>query len=208
MDSELLKNNNVQITGRVLGEPEFCNYADDEKFYIMTIEIRRKSNDSDKIPVRISEKLFDTEQSFAGKYVSVIGRMRSYKFRKGKSPRFNVFAHNFSVLEEEANQNDVYADGYVCSEPYYKETNLGRQITEMKISVQRFGQEKKDYVPCICWGRNAMWAGGFDIGTHVRASGRLQSRTFPKTDENGEPVSVTVYELSIKKLQVVKDEQT
>lgn len=39
---------------------------------------------------------------------------------------------------------------------------------------------KSDYIPCICWGRNARYASAFAVGGHVLIWGRIQSREYVK----------------------------
>ena len=53
--------------------------------------------------------------------------------------------------------NRIILQGYLCKEPIYRETPLGREITDLLLAVNRpYG--KSDYIPCICWGRNARYA--------------------------------------------------
>jgi single-stranded DNA-binding protein len=59
---------------------------------------------------------------------------------------------------------------------------------------------KSDYIPCIAWGRNAVYAGGLSVGTKIRVSGRMQSREYKKRLENGELVTKTAYEVSISRM--------
>ncbi len=51
--------------------------------------------------------------------------------------------------------NQIYLDGFIiCKEPIYRKTPLGREIADLLVAVNRpYG--KSDYIPCICWGRNA-----------------------------------------------------
>ena len=57
--------------------------------------------------------------------------------------------------------------------------HLLEEIADMLIAVnQPYG--KSDYIPCICWGRNARFAAGFEVGGHVQIWGRIQSREYVK----------------------------
>ena len=66
--------------------------------------------------------------------------------------------------------NQIFLDGYICKEPIYRKTPLGREIADLLIAVNR-SYGKSDYIPCICWGRNARFASGFEVGGHVQVWG-------------------------------------
>ena len=68
---------------------------------------------------------------------------------------------------------------YICKAPVYRKTPLGREIADLLLAVNRpYG--KSDYIPCICWGRNARFASSFEVGAHVHILGRVQSREYIK----------------------------
>ena len=59
---------------------------------------------------------------------------------------------------------------------------------------RRYG--RADYLPCIAWGAVAQQAAAMDTGERLTAEGRVQSRTYSKT-ENGVVTERTAYEVSI-----------
>ena len=69
----------------------------------------------------------------------------------------SVFAREIKItdeLDEDVKPNHIFLDGYVCKPPVYRKTPLGREIADVLLAVNRpYG--KSDYIPCICWGRNA-----------------------------------------------------
>ena len=67
--------------------------------------------------------------------------------------------------------------------------------------------KKSDYIPCIIWGRNARFASRFEIGTKVRICGRIQSREYSKKVSDDEFEVRTAYEVSIMKMEVLKDDK-
>ena len=72
----------------------------------------------------------------------------------------------------------------------------------MLIAVNRpYG--KSDYIPCICWGRNARFAAGFEVGGHVQIWGRIQSREYVKKLEGDEAQKRVAYEVSVSKLEYI-----
>ena len=93
-------------------------------------------------------------------------------------------------------------DGYICKEPVYRKTPLGREIADLLLAVNRpYG--KSDYIPCICWGRNARYASGFQVGIRVRIWGRVQSREYTKRLSDTECEKRVAYEVSVSKLECV-----
>ena len=91
----------------------------------------------------------------------------------------SVFAREITFLEEneeEQNPNHIFLDGYVCKKPVYRKTPLGREIADVLLAVNRpYG--KSDYIPCICWGRNARFVEQFEVGTHIQLWGRIQRKS-------------------------------
>jgi len=65
---------------------------------------------------------------------------------------------------------------------------------------------KSDYIPCICWGRNARFAEGFRVGEHIQIWGRIQSREYQKKISETEFEKRTAYEVSVSKLECVSEE--
>ena len=93
--------------------------------------------------------------------------------------------------------------GALCKPPSYRTTPFGREIADLLLAVNRpYG--KSDYIPCICWGRNARYASGFEVGEHVRILGRIQSREYVKKLSETETETRTAYEVSVSKLECIE----
>ena len=77
---------------------------------------------------------------------------------------------------------------------------LDREIADLLLAVNRpYG--KSDYIPCICWGRNARYASAFQVGGHVLIWGRIQSREYVKKISEEETQKRIAYEISVSKLE-------
>lgn len=140
--------------------------------------------------------------------IHVTGQFRSYNRHEEKKNRLmlSVFAREIEFVEEEKEEyksNQIYLDGYVCKEPIYRKTPLGREIADLLIAVNR-SYGKSDYIPCICWGRNARYASAFEVGEHVQIIGRIQSRTYIKKLSDTLTEERTAYEVSVSKLECVE----
>ena len=112
-----------------------------------------------------------------------------------------------SVIRAEldgAKTNSILLDGYICKLPIYRKTPLGREIADLLLAVNRpYG--KSDYIPCICWGRNARFASAFEVGEHVQILGRIQSREYVKKLSETETEKRTAYEVSVSKLECMEE---
>lgn len=205
MSDKIIENNQVTIMGKVVTEFSFSHEVFGEGFYMVEVEVKRLSNSEDRIPLMISERLIDVTQDYTGEYIMVHGQFRSYNRHEEQKNRLvlSVFVREISFMEEEPDgtkTNSIWLDGYICKEPIYRKTPLGREIADLLLAVNRpYG--KSDYIPCICWGRNARYASGFEVGEHVQLLGRIQSREYVKRISDTETEKRVAYEVSVSKLE-------
>ena len=206
----IIKNNQVTIMGQVVTGFKFSHKVFGEGFYIMEVMVKWLSNTFDRIPLMVSERLIDVTQDYVGEYIMATGQFRSYNRNEEHKKRLvlSVFVREISFIEEkpdDSKANNILLDGYVCKEPIYRKTPMGREIADLLLAVNRpYG--KSDYIPCICWGRNARYISNFGIGEHVQISGRIQSREYKKKISDTEMELRTAYEVSVSKLEVMEDE--
>ena len=205
MSDKIIENNQVTMIGEVATEFSFSHEVFGEGFYMVEVEVKRLSNSEDRIPLMISERLIDVTQDYTGEYIMVHGQFRSYNRHEEQKNRLvlSVFVREISFMEEEPDgtkTNSIWLDGYICKEPIYRKTPLGREIADLLLAVNRpYG--KSDYIPCICWGRNARYASGFEVGEHVQLLGRIQSREYVKRISDTETEKRIAYEVSVSKLE-------
>lgn len=210
MTDKLFENNQVSMTGEIVSDFRYSHEVYGEGFYMVEIAVSRLSNCSDYIPLMISERLIDTERDYTGQIVRVIGQFRSYNRHDERKNRLvlSVFVREMEFLEEPEdgeNTNRIFLDGYICKEPVYRRTPLGREIADVLLAVNR-SYGKSDYIPCICWGRNARFASGFHVGSHVCLEGRIQSREYVKKLDNEESERRVAYEVSVNKLDLIPED--
>ncbi len=206
-----LKNNNVTIAGKIVAGFTFENEVCGEKFYMTDVLVYRNSGTYDLIPFMVSERFIDVGKDYRDCYILANGQFRSHNGHSGDKNRLilYVFARDVSISGdacEEHDLNSISLDGYICKEPKYRETPLGREIADALLAVNRpYG--KSDYIPCICWGRNARYVSTLEAGTHLKLSGRIQSREYEKKLVDGTIDARTAYEVSISKIEVVEGEE-
>lgn len=208
---EFISNNKVTIAGKIVSDFEFNHETYGEKFYTFGVVVVRTSGYEDVISVMISERLIDTQKSYIGQYIQIEGDFRSYnRHEDGKNHLIlNAFVVDYSFLDAIVigeGCNRITLDGYVCKEPVYRKTPLGREIADLLIAVNR-SYGKSDYIPCICWGRNARFASTFEVGKHVQVCGRIQSRTYIKRLSETESEERTAYEVSASRIEVMENDK-
>ena len=205
MSDKIIENNQVTMIGEIVSEFEFSHEVYGEGFYLVDISVSRLSDSVDYIPLMVSERLVDVTQSYIGETISVSGQFRSYNRHEEKKNRLilSVFVRELEFvdeIEDDIKSNQIYLDGYICKEPIYRKTPLGREIADLLVAVNR-SYGKSDYIPCICWGRNARYASSFEVGSHVEVYGRIQSREYIKKLSETETEKRTAYEVSVSKLE-------
>lgn len=200
-------NNIISICGEIASDFTYNHEVYGEKFYNVTVLSERKSGIADSIPVTVSERLIDVTKDMTGKFVSVCGQVRTFNKHEENNSKLiiMVFAKEIEILESCNYNNDLYLHGFICRHPVYRETPMGREITDILVAVNRpYG--KSDYIPCILWGRNARYAGDFEIGTELALYGRIQSRIYRKIISDSEIEERTAYEASISRIVKLEGE--
>ena len=203
MADKIIENNQVSIMGKIDTGFTFSHQVFGEGFYTMELLVRRLSDSEDRIPVMVSERLLDITQDYTGQYIEIHGQFRSYNRHEEKKNRLilSVFAVELNPVSEDEfiGENHIDLDGYVCKEPVYRKTPLGREIADLLIAVNR-AYGKSDYIPCITWGRNARFASTLEVGQRVQLQGRIQSREYVKKISEDNSERHTAYELSVSRI--------
>lgn len=207
-----LKNNQIKVHGKIISDMTFSHEVYGESFYNFNLEIVRLSDSTDVLPVTISERLFESDMIKIGAVVDITGQIRSYNnFVDTENKNrlvLTIFARDIEFLDDDSkgtNPNEVLLNGFICKAPVYRTTPFGREIADILIAVNR-AYNKSDYIPCIAWGRNARFASKLTVGDNISLSGRMQSRNYQKKLENGDVIERVAYEVSISKIEVVKEE--
>lgn len=209
MTDKVIENNQVTVMGEVISDFTFSHEIFGEGFYMVDISVKRLSDSYDIIPVMVSERLLDVNADYKGMYICINGQFRSYNRHEEHKNRLvlSVFAREVDFIEEmeeSSKTNQIYLDGYICKEPIYRKTPLGREIADVLLAVNRpYG--KSDYIPCICWGRNARYASQFKVGERCAVWGRIQSREYMKKLDEEHIERRVAFEVSVSKLEILDD---
>ena len=209
MTDKVIENNQVVIMGEIVSDFSFSHEIFGEGFYMVDVSVERLSDSIDVIPLMVSERLLDVNGDYKGMYIVVNGQFRSYNRHEERKNKLvlSVFAREIEFVDEigeNTKSNQIYLDGYICKEPIYRKTPLGREIADLLLAVNRpYG--KSDYIPCICWGRNARFASNFEVGARCAVWGRIQSREYMKKLSEDQLEKRVAYEVSVSKLELVED---
>ena len=201
----MTENNRVTLEGEVASGFTFAYEVFGETFYSFELKVNRLSETQDYIPVVISGRIIDVNDDWLGQYVRIVGQFRSFNKHESTKNRLILSVHVkemecIEAFSSPSKSNSIILDGYICKKPIYRKTPLGRKIADVLIAVNR-SYGKSDYIPCICWGRNAQYVSSLDVGAHLEISGRIQSRQYQKRiSDEGEVEQRTAYEVSVSKI--------
>ena len=199
--------NIVYLRGEIDSNMEFSHEIFGEKFFNTKIKINRLSESYDTLPLTVSERLLQEIDMDNNNKVNVVGQLRSYNKNIDNKNRLvlTVFVREINESEDEnKDPNSIFLDGYICKEPVYRKTPLGREITDLLIAINR-PYNKSDYIPSIVWGRNAKFAKTLKVGDRIQMWGRVQSREYDKKLENGQSIKKVAYEVSISKIKKLSE---
>lgn len=211
MTDKVIENNQVTVMGEIVSDFSYSHEIYGEGFYMVDVKVQRLSESFDVIPVMMSERLIDVTGNYNGMLICVNGQFRSYNRHDERKNKLvlSVFAREIEFLEEmeeSSKTNQIFLDGYICKPPIYRKTPLGREIADVLLAVNRpYG--KSDYIPCICWGRNARYASGFKVGDRCMIWGRIQSREYMKKLDEETIEKRVAFEVSVSKLELADKEE-
>lgn len=204
MGYEMMGNNTLTLTGKIVSEPIFSHEVFGEGFYETQMSVTRLSDQVDILPITISERLLGEYDVKVGDVISVEGQFRSYNKLEGEKSRLMLTVFVRDILDNQSeteynNPNQIEITGYICKQPIYRTTPFKREICDVLLAVNR-AYNKSDYIPCILWGRNARYIRNMPIGAKITVNGRVQSRNYQKITDTGECVERTAYEVSVSKV--------
>lgn len=198
-------NNNVLLKGKIAKLPVYSHTVMGEGFFEMYVEVKRLSDESDLLPVTISERLI--EGFNIGDDIAISGQFRSYNKLDGERSKLmlTIFVKELLNPDEVNAVNQICMIGYICKEPIYRTTPFGREICDVLLAVNR-AYNKSDYLPCIAWGRNARFVKDLGVGEKLQLQGRIQSRKYQKKISDTEFETRVAYEISLSSVVIAENE--
>lgn len=196
--------NKIILAGTKVAKPHFSHEIFGEKFYEVYIASKRNSGVKDVLPCIIPETLLNEVEE--NERLTFYGTVRTHNKFVGDVRKLIINVFVDSVGEYTEDMNDMTMECFLCKEAVYRETPMGREIADLLVANQRERTCKSDYIPCIAWGRNARRVSVMEVGTKLSVIGRLQSREYLKTLEDGSQEVRTAYELSASRIDVLDSE--
>ena len=197
--------NMAHICGEVIDRPKLSHKTYGEAFYIFKMGVNRNSGYQDQINMMVSERTLALDEIEVGNWLHIQGQVRTYNEEVEGRNHLNivVFVRDFTYCtDDEPWINDIFLEGYLCKTPLARTSPLGRRICDMMLAVNRM-YNKSDYIPCIAWGRNAVYSSSLDVGDKIAIRGRLQSREYKKREEDGSVTVKTAFEVTVTQLEMV-----
>ena len=199
-----MSSNIVELIGMITSKPVISHRSHDEDYYIFNLSVKRLSGAEDIIPIIFKPKYIDMDFIIPGTKIFVGGNYRSYNLHTENRARLilNVYAKEICIFvgSEGINENDIQLNGYICKEPVFRETPMGRKICDILLAVNR-KNTKSDYIPCVVWGKSAEKCTSLKIGSNIQLTGRIQSRAYQKKIDDENSVKKTAYEVSVTNIE-------
>ena len=196
--------NQITLRGNLSAPPTFSHENHGKQFYRFFLEVPRLSGVADTLPVIAEASLLESAGADPGGMLTVTGQIRSHNVRTDGRRHLMIFVFASALTCEDGEAlNDAVLEGFLCREPIYRRTPLGREICDVMLAVPR-PYRRTDYIPCILWGRSAQEAASALPGSKLHVTGRLQSRDYIKVID-GESFTRTAYELSVTEAEFLSD---
>ena len=175
-----------------------------ENFYTISLRVSRLSGTCDCISVVISERLFPSRYIDDGDLLEITGEFRSKNMDVDGRRRLvlYVFAQDVQIcVQAQAHENKIELAGFVCKPPLRRTTPLGREIADLMLAVnRRYG--RSDYIPCLVWGRDAVFAQSLRQSDALHIVGRIQSRNYIKKLPDGDR-EMMAWEVSCSQIEII-----
>ena len=194
--------NQVTLRGTLAAAPRFSHENHGKRFFRFYLDVPRLSSAVDTLPIVAPESVLEATPLEVGSMLSVTGQVRSHNLRSDGQRHLLIFVFASSLaLQDGQPENQVTVEGFLCREPTYRRTPLGREICDVMLAVPRAFQ-RSDYLPCILWGKTAQEVSRCHTRECLHIAGRLQSRVYTKLTEEGSQQR-TAYEISALTAQIL-----
>ena len=130
--------NHITLTGMLASLPEYSHQNHERRFFRFLLAVERLSGTEDLLPVLAAEDVLEQAELFEGERFTIEGQIRSFNNREPTGRRLILCVYALSMTTTDAPmQNEAVLTGTVCKPPVYRQTPLGRQITDLCLAVPR-----------------------------------------------------------------------
>lgn len=183
------------------------------KYYILYLDIKRLSDNTDHIPVVITQDMYDRflDQLKIGTRLNIVAEIRSFnRYDETGKMHMEVYANacKIDVVDDSVqDRNDVNIKCKICKEPNVRKTPNGKRITDLMLMCNRTDR-KNDFIPAITWGSISDLSANITTNDKISVCGRFQSRNFIRKTEDDKVVEGISYEVSINTLEIIDKKET
>ena len=196
--------NEIILEGKIITDVRFSHSKLGREFFIFYLE-QRKDFYKNTLPIIIDKNTPNFSMLEKGKFVKIIGNLRSYDFiEKNKLHlKLRVFVRNIFILENVSFLNTITLVGYLCKNVQEKaKKNNIYFLFLLAINRNYILKQKSDYIPCILIKKQddkKLDKSLYKVGTKVKIVGTFKSRDYFKKDLKKR----TTLEVIIKDLKLI-----
>ena len=183
--------NKMCIFGTKVSDPQLM-FFDGEETYQFLVEVKRKSEKLDVIPVWLQKNAYTIGIPYVpnGTEIMILGEYRSANWTDEDGKRhLEMYLKSVDYYvgnvhrDDEFDNNIVLLEGYICTKPTLKHTFKGRTICDFMVAIND-GINEPEYFPIIAWGSKAKEVFTcYNVGDKLTILGRVQSREYHKGDQ-------------------------
>lgn len=188
--------NTIKLKG-IIRNIQYSHTINDVEYDKAELVVKRDDGEDDVLSLRFKKfsNVYTEDQE-----VELIGNMRSYshKLPNGKN-KVDIYVFTYFDIPEEMNTtNQFEITGRICKIDPLHTTRSGKHNIHFIVAnniMSKDGKQKiNNYIPMVAWGNTARFVSSLNVSDVVTVQGQLHSRTYKKTNSDGELEILTAHE--------------
>lgn len=199
--------NNIILRG-VVRNPQYSHTIGNSEFYSAQLLVKNNNGTDSVLNLKFKHSSARVEN---GDYVELTGNVRSFSRKEKDKNKVDIYVFTyFDAPDRELDDsvvNHFIIDGNICKKsPELRTTSTGKEVMQFIIANNIITGAKKlnSYLPCICWGKDALLVSQLQVGSRVVLEGELRSRTYTKKEDDELTIHVA-HELYVSDLKVAAE---
>lgn len=204
--------NEARFVGQIISEVKFHHKMGYKEYYYFILCTKRSNGQEDHIPIIIDKYNAKSYKLQKNDYIVINGELRSHNY-KASDNKMHVSTYVLVLFlaklsEEDFKEigylNSIMLEAYLCKDPIYRKTPLGKFITDLTIVVNR-EFNKSGYLHAIAWGEPIQkYISKLTTKDLLSIEGAFNSRKYNKSINN-DIIERECYELSIHRIGVIDE---
>ena len=199
--------NNIILRG-VVRNPQYSHTIGNSEFYSAQLLVKNNNGTDSVLNLKFKHSSARVEN---GDYVELTGNVRSFSRKEKDKNKVDIYVFTyFDAPDRDVDDsvvNHFIIDGNICKKsPELRTTSTGKEVMQFIIANNIITGTKKlnSYLPCICWGKDALLVSQLQVGSRVVLEGELRSRTYTKKEDDELTIHVA-HELYVSDLKVAAE---